>query len=230
MQAAHVCDRSGLLKAARCWHCQRTDVAAAQCKRKTSNKHSCVHQQITGVFASRSCWWPLFLSLKPGFFSQHRPLRPPRTIPGRMGVTDNPKRWRAAEHLCEGDPSWLGARTFFENETRDPSRCRPMYIVPLLLNANCPRLLLFCQEPDLSVVEQTALLRFHCSKPYWNTSLHVKTENSLISYQPLRAALWKACHKRLLRWPAPEDACVKRCLVVRFVPESSSELLLWCVA
>lgn len=61
----------------------------------------------------------LCLSLKPGFYNQHRPRG---TIPGRMGATDN-------QHPCEADPSWLGMQW----NSRNPSDCRLMYIAPLLL-------------------------------------------------------------------------------------------------
>lgn len=70
------------------------------------------------------------------------------------------------------NPSWLGIKRVFRKwNSRDPSHCRLMYIV-LLLNANYPHLLLFCQEPDLVVEQTAALLHLHCSKCYWNESSH----------------------------------------------------------
>lgn len=65
---------------------RQADVGINRCK--VSNKHSLCSAGFWDL-PSCSCLLVTFscLSLNPGFYRQHRPRR---TIPGRMGATDNP--------------------------------------------------------------------------------------------------------------------------------------------
>ncbi|XP_053845788.1 SLAIN motif-containing protein-like isoform X3 [Vidua macroura] len=63
-----------------------------------------------------------------GSSRQHRPPRPLRMTPGRMGATDSP------EHLREVDPSWLGMTSL----GKSPCPCRLLYISLILCSPHLP--------------------------------------------------------------------------------------------
>ncbi|XP_053811281.1 SLAIN motif-containing protein-like isoform X1 [Vidua chalybeata] len=63
-----------------------------------------------------------------GSSRQHRPPRPLRMTPGRMGATDSP------EHFREADPSWLGMTSL----GKSPCPCRLLYISLILCSPHLP--------------------------------------------------------------------------------------------
>lgn len=133
---------------------------------EASNKHSLCSADFWDLPPSCSSLLVTFscLSLKPGFYSQHN--HGARLVEGWVLLTAY-------------TPSWLGMQW----NSRDPSHCRLMYSTSPF-DTDCPHPV-SCQELDLTSLEQTTpLLCFYCSKCYCNTSLHRKTENSLISFKP----------------------------------------------
>lgn len=134
----------------------------------------------------------------PGSSRQHRPSRPPRTTPGRMGATDTP------EHLCGADPSWLGMTSL--GKALSPCPCLLLYIslIPVL------------STPPTSLCSAGA--GTHSSRPSLKPESSQEDWKSLISSTP-QLQPWEGSAS------IPSQGAAQ--LGCPLCARSSSELLLW---